>query len=128
MREIVVGTDRSGASVAALAFAGQLGRATGAYLTVVSICQRAGAGPASQAEAELTRRQAAEVLDPLQVRWRVEARAGDPATELDHVADDRAADLIVVAGRGGTMAQRLLLDATASNLAHRAGHSVLVVR
>lgn len=129
MREIVVGTDCSGASRAALVFAGKLGRDTGAHLTVVSVNRAvARGGRAARTQAELARRQAAEVLDPLHVHWRIEARAGDPAAELDRVADDHAADLIVVAGRGRTMAQRLLLEAVSSRLAHHAAHPVLVVR
>jgi nucleotide-binding universal stress UspA family protein len=139
MREIVVGTDCSDAARSALEFAGRLCGETGARLTVVNVHRTAPvlSAPVAlapdyesmwQAEERDALDQAAAVLDQLGVDWRLETGTGDPATELDKVADRRHADLIVVSGRGHTMAHRLLLGSVSTRLAHHAGHSVLVVR
>jgi nucleotide-binding universal stress UspA family protein len=53
---------------------------------------------------------------------------GAPATELIRVADDRAADLIVVGTRGRTGVRRLVLGSVARNVLHHATCSVLIVR
>jgi nucleotide-binding universal stress UspA family protein len=139
MREIVVGSDGSTASQPAVELAGRLCRETGARLTVLNV-QRlspalASPVPAVSDLAELrgaverqVRAQAAGVLGPLGVDWRLETGSGDPAGELDRAADRHGADLIVVGGRGHSMAHRILLGSVASRLAHHAHHPVLVVR
>jgi nucleotide-binding universal stress UspA family protein len=53
---------------------------------------------------------------------------GAPATELIRVANERAADLIVIATRGRTGLRRLLLGSVARNVMHHATCSVLIVR
>jgi nucleotide-binding universal stress UspA family protein len=115
MREIVVGPDCSDAARSALEFAGRLCGETGARRTVVNVHRTA---PVLSAPVALA--------PDYTSMWRAEEQ--DPATELDKVADRRHADLIVVGGRGHTMAHRLLLGSVRTSLAHHAGHSVLVVR
>jgi nucleotide-binding universal stress UspA family protein len=53
---------------------------------------------------------------------------GAPATELIRVADERAADLVVIGTRGRTGVRRLLLGSVARNVLHHATCSVLIVR
>ena len=53
---------------------------------------------------------------------------GSPATELIRIANDRAADLIVVGTRGRTGLRRLVLGSVASHVLHHASCSVLIVR
>ena len=53
---------------------------------------------------------------------------GAPATELIRIANERAADLIVVGTRGRTGLRRLILGSVARNVLHHASCSVLIVR
>ena len=53
---------------------------------------------------------------------------GAPATELVRIANERAADLIVVGTRGRTGLRRLVLGSIARNVLHHASCSVLIVR
>lgn len=53
---------------------------------------------------------------------------GAPATELIRVAQQRAADLVVIGTRGRTGVRRLLLGSVARNVMHHANCSVLIVR
>ena len=53
---------------------------------------------------------------------------GAPATELIRIANEHAADLIVVGTRGRTGVRRLVLGSVARNVLHHATCSVLIVR
>jgi nucleotide-binding universal stress UspA family protein len=57
----------------------------------------------------------------------MEARVADPADVLLSVAEDRAADLIVVGNRGMTGVQRFLLGSVPNKISHHAPCSVLIV-
>jgi nucleotide-binding universal stress UspA family protein len=70
----------------------------------------------------------AEVLDPLGVPWRFEVRTGDPAAELEALAAEHAADMVVVGNRGHGRGRRLLLGSVSNRLVHHADRPVLVVR
>ena len=56
------------------------------------------------------------------------ARRGDPADALLQVAEEQAAELIVVGNRGMTGAKRFLLGSVPDKISHHAPCSVLIVR
>lgn len=57
-----------------------------------------------------------------------EVRRGDAAAEIIAVADERHADLVVLASRGRTGLTRILLGSVARNVLAGSGASVLIVR
>ena len=137
-RCIVVGTDGSETAAAAVQHAGQLARATGAQLHVVSAWSAPGAGTAAAA-------MVIPPLDPESSAWlrpMVEALAdeargagvtvqthvveGAPVQALLDVARAMGADLLVTGNRGMT-GLRGLLGSVPNSLAHRAPCAVLIV-
>lgn len=113
MNRIVAGIDGSKSSVQAARFAGELAEATGAELVVIHvqahsetrngpIPPKAAAVLASymQQRERLARQQAEEALNGLRVSWSFVVRIGDPAEQLEAIADERHADLIVVGAHG----------------------------
>lgn len=139
MREIMIGVDSSDAAAHATRRAGQLAKETGATLTVVHVHYLPSLGTpqvlgledlqARWKEADrLVTERTAEVLDPLGVPWRFEVRTGDPAAELEALAAEHGADMVVVGNRGHGLGHRLLLGSVSNRLDHHADRPVLVVR
>jgi nucleotide-binding universal stress UspA family protein len=138
-RHILVGVDGSEASTQAAETAGRLAADVDAKLTVVFVRQLP-AVPTSplgmsldlerlwEDQERLARSETADVLDKLEVAWRLEVRTGDPALQLERSADENGADLIVVGARGHSVAHRLLLGSVSTGLLHHARRPVLVVR
>jgi nucleotide-binding universal stress UspA family protein len=129
----------------ALAAAVDLARQTEARLIIVSAYEPVDAG----------RSRAAEVGVPADVQWSVGprpevlelleqsrrlagagglrevetvARQGDAADAIIDVAEEQAADLIVVGNKGMTGAKRFLLGSVPNRVSHHAPCSVLIVR
>lgn len=76
-------------------------------------------------EASLVRTRAA-LPDDREIETVVES--GSPGSTLCQVAEDRAADVVVVGSRGRGALKRALLGSVSSHLVHRAPCPVLVVR
>jgi nucleotide-binding universal stress UspA family protein len=58
----------------------------------------------------------------------VYSRQGDPADAILDVAEEQAADLIVVGNKGMTGAKRFLLGSVPNKVSHHAPCSVLIIR
>ena len=142
---IVAGTDGSQTAAKALAAAVDLAQRTGSRLHIVSAY-----------EAVSEERVRSEHLDvPQDAQWTVGprsdvlallddarrtaaqagvaevetfARQGDAADAILDVAEEQAADLIVVGNKGMTGAKRFLLGSVPNKVSHHAPCSVLIVR
>jgi nucleotide-binding universal stress UspA family protein len=141
MRRIVVGVDGSRKSIQAVAFAGRLATETGAGLTVVFVRHIPPGyyGPPLEVEsAELERhyrlaeqrvaRRVVKALTPPTVPWDLEVGSGEVAEEVQRVARERGADLIVVGTRRQGPIGRLLGGSVSTRVVHHADRPVLVVR
>jgi nucleotide-binding universal stress UspA family protein len=138
-RHILVGVDGSDASAQTADMAGRLAADLDAKLTVV-FARQFPAVPASpfgvpmdlvaywEAQERLASSRAAGVLDELGVAWRLEARTGDPAVQLELGADENGADLVVVGSRGHSVTHRPLLGSVSTRLLRHVRRPVLVVR
>jgi nucleotide-binding universal stress UspA family protein len=124
VRSIVVGTDGSETAEAAVQHAGDLAKATGAALHVVSA--RGGAVPPEVTSALLEK--SAGALHVRGVDCECHARQGDPAEALLTVAGEERADVIVVGNRGMHGSRRFLLGSVPDKVSHHAPCSVLIVR
>ena len=142
---IVVGTDGSETAKEAVRQAGELAKAVGANILLVSAFT-----PVSEARLQQERQTVPEdvswvvnpredvqaVLDEEAERLRgngvgeVEtfAREGDPADAILDVAEERNADLIVVGNKGMTGARRFLLGSVPNKVSHHAPCNVMIVR
>jgi nucleotide-binding universal stress UspA family protein len=138
MKRIVLGVDGSDGSIEATRVAGRLTADLGAELTAVHVRQVAPMAwspvpVASDPDAtlgaieELARKRTAQALDPLDIPWTFQVRAGDPAAELEQAAAEQRADLIVVGSQGHTVVHRLLLGSVSTRLTHDAQRPVMVV-
>jgi len=133
MKRIVVGVDGSEDSIQAVAFAGRLANETGACLTVVYVQHLPVVGPPElernhrMAERRVARR-VVKALMPLTVPWDLEVGGGDVAEEVQRVARERGADLIVVGTRRQGPLARLLAGSVSSRVVHHADRPVLLVR
>ena len=142
-RTIIVGTDGSSTADKAVDVAGELARACGAAVHVVTAYRPvraaafAGAGamaaplPPSawlgddeRVAAEEVVRRAGERLAQAGVSASSVARLGEPADALLAMAEEVEADLIVVGNRGMTGVRRYLLGSVADRVAHHAPCSV----
>ena len=139
MDAIVVGTDGSPGSEAAVKKVIELARDSGATIHIVcaypgkSTLERVGM-TARQETVDL-RGVAADLLARDERRFEeagftVEkyAREGDPAQTIIDVAADVDADLIVIGAQGNTGLRRFMLGGVAGKLAHHAPRSLLIVR
>jgi len=141
---IVVGTDGSETAKEAVRQAIQLARELGSTLHVVSAYQ-----PVSSArvraesqqlpgdfqwnvnereEVEATLHEAAREATAAGLRAEVYVRQGDPADSILDVAEEQAAELIVVGNKGMTGAKRFLLGSVPNKVSHHAPCSVLIIR
>jgi nucleotide-binding universal stress UspA family protein len=112
---IVVGTDGTETAREAVRQATRLAATMGARIELVS-------------EHEGALRDAAGEIAGAGVEVATHARQGDPAAALLDVAEERRADLIVVANKGMTGAERFLLGSVPNKVTHHAPCAVLVIR
>ena len=126
MKRIVVGVDGSEDSIQAVA------TETDACLTVVYVQRLPVVGPPElernhrMAERRVARR-VVKALMPLTVPWDLEVGGGDVAEEVQRVARERGADLIVVGTRRQGPIGRLLGGSVSTQVVHHADRPVLVV-
>jgi nucleotide-binding universal stress UspA family protein len=138
VKRIVVGTDLSPRSTAAVGLAAELARAMGATVHLVSACPSptVGMGPEVVAipdHGELLKSTSADLeavagdlrRDGLAVE--VHVCVGEAADALCGVAETVGADLIVVGNKRMQGAARLL-GSVPNRVAHKAGCSVLIAR
>jgi nucleotide-binding universal stress UspA family protein len=143
-QSIVVGTDGSDTARVAVDAAIELARLSGARLELVSAYEPVPAqrlrAEARQVPADLqwmvnpredvdaTLAAAAERVAAAGVQSRSWAREGDPADAILDVAEELAADLIVVGNKGMTGAKRFLLGSVPNKVSHHAPCSVMIIR
>jgi nucleotide-binding universal stress UspA family protein len=139
MNAIVVGTDGSHGSEAAVRKVIELAQGSGATVHLVCAFPHAGTlerlGLTAKTDAVNLRGVAADVLARDERRleeagFDVEtyAREGDPADTILDVADEADAELIAVGARGRTGLRRFALGSVPSKLAHHTPRSLLIVR
>jgi nucleotide-binding universal stress UspA family protein len=143
-RTIVVGTDGSDTAGTAVERAIALAKALGGSIELVSAFEPIPAGRLreearevprdvqwivnARADVDATLREAAAAVEASGVPVRTYAREGDPADAILDVAEERAADLIVVGNKGMTGAKRFLLGSVPNKVSHHAPCSVLIIR
>jgi nucleotide-binding universal stress UspA family protein len=141
-KSIVVGSDGSHTANQAVRRAAELAKTCGARVHVVNVCKPVGtvmAAPEAMAMSaavqvgEDAQRQTVEALRRSVAIAKAEGadveshgRVGDPATVILHVAEDTAADLIVLGNRG-MKGPRRLLGSVPNAVAHRAQCAVMIV-
>jgi len=141
---IVVGTDGSDTAREAVRQAADLAARVGAQLEIVSAYEpvpdarlRAEAHQAPgdmqwavnpREDVDATLAAAADAARGAGAAARTYARPGDPADAILDVAEERGADLIVVANKGMTGARRFLLGSVPNRVSHHAACSVLIIR
>ena len=140
---IVVGTDGSATAQEAVRQAGELARNLGARISLVSAYEPVPAGrlreerevPADlqwminpRPDVEDTLEQADETLRASGVEVETLAREGDPADAILDVAEEHAADLIVVGHEGNAGVARFQLGSVPGRVTRHAPCSVLVIR
>ncbi|MGO9877082.1 MAG: universal stress protein [Acidimicrobiia bacterium] len=145
-QQIVVGTDGSPGADVAVDAAIELARLTGATLHVVHAYRIARTSQAvatrqtgiPQADrvdpADVKRNEAQRICDQTLeraghagVRTKAHCVAADPADAILKVAEDTAADLIVVGNRGMSGVRRLVLGSVPNRLSHHSPTSILIV-
>ena len=142
---IVVGTDGSDTAKEAVRQASELAKAVGGKVLLVSAYEPVPESRLRQERTEVPqdvswmvnpREDVQAVLDDEAERLReigvadVEtyAREGDPADAILDVAEEKAADLIVVGNKGMTGARRFLLGSVPNKVSHHAPCNVMIVR
>jgi nucleotide-binding universal stress UspA family protein len=134
MKTIVVGYDGSDAADRALARAAELAELSSAQLVVTSVAPviiGRGIGPADPADSPSDHRKQLETAERyLQERGldgEYDLALARPDEHIVHLADERAADLIVVGRRGLNLVERLLGLSISDAVQHKAHCDVLVV-
>jgi nucleotide-binding universal stress UspA family protein len=142
LRHVLVGVDRSPASLAALEVAAELAGVFGGSLSVVEAFPleppfplgTSAAGPGGEQEHEHELRRTAAAVEELVrtirdrgIAVQVVVRSGEPAATLARVADDVGADLAVVGSRGGGDPADPLLGSVARAVAAHGRRPTLVV-
>jgi len=141
---IVVGTDGSDTARKAVSQAGDLAKAVGGSIHLVSAYEPVPTGrlreeskeapedlqwminPREDVDATLA--EAAEELKKAGVEVDTYARQGDPADAILDVAEEKDANLIIVGNKGMTGAKRFLLGSVPNKISHHAPCSVLIIR
>jgi nucleotide-binding universal stress UspA family protein len=141
---LVVGTDGSETAKEAVRQAGQLAKALGARLHLVSAYEPVSetrlreervqvpddlqwmVNPREDVEGVL--RAAADEIEADGVDVATYAREGDPADAILDVAEEQNADLIIVGNKGMTGARRFLLGSVPNKVSHHAPCSVMIIR
>jgi nucleotide-binding universal stress UspA family protein len=139
MNPIVVGTDGSHGSEAAVRKVIELAQGSGATVHLVCAFPSPGTlerlGMTARQESVNMRGVAADVLARDEHRLeeagfsvQTYAREGDPADTILDIAGEAQAGLIVVGARGHTGLRRFMLGSVSSKLAHHTPTSLLIVR
>jgi nucleotide-binding universal stress UspA family protein len=138
---ILVGVDRSPASLAALELAAAVAQAAGGSLSVVEVFEYVPPFPLDQAEPSRTHRDEEQAIEATYAALEAEVRSlrgrgvgvqvvvrsGEPAPTLLQVAADVDADLVVVGTRGRGDPAEPLPGSVARAVVHRSGRPTLVV-
>jgi nucleotide-binding universal stress UspA family protein len=140
----VVGTDGSETAGTAVQEAIELAKTVGAAVNVVCAFEPVSSqrlrDEARQVPADMewmvnpredvdaTLRVAAERVEAAGLSVNTYARQGDPADAILDVAEESAADLIVVGNKGMTGEKRFLLGSVPNKVSHHAPCSVLIIR
>jgi nucleotide-binding universal stress UspA family protein len=143
-RTIVVGTDGSETAAKAVDAAVELAQLSDATLEIVSayepvssqrLREEARQVPPDlqwminrRADVDATLHHAAERARGAGVTPQTHARQGDPADAILDVAEELAADLIVVGNKGMTGAKRFLLGSVPNKVSHHAPCAVMIIR
>jgi nucleotide-binding universal stress UspA family protein len=141
LTRIVVGMDGSPGAEQALAYAIRVARPGHAEVVAVAVMEPlppvyAGLGaypmeyPSEADIAKLETQLRREWCAPLAesgLRWRSMVRVGRPAVEIERIARDEHAELIVVGRRGRGSFAELLLGSVSHELSHTAQTPVLIV-
>ena len=141
---IVVGTDGSETAGEAVRQAGELAKAVGAKLHVVSAYEPVPEGQLrrerqevpedaqwsvnARQEVDTTLKEVAGTVGETGVEVETHAREGDPADAILDVAEEQKSDLVVVGNRGMTGARRFLLGSVPNKVSHHAPCSVMIIR
>ena len=144
--QIVVGTDGSDGAGIAVDVAIALARLTGATLHVVTVYRVSGASPTAAAcqvgipavdlitpddvilnEARQISEGTVEHADRAGVSAVAHCIAAEAADAIRQVAEDLAADLVVVGNRGMTGVRRFVLGSVPNRLSHHGPTSLLIV-
>jgi nucleotide-binding universal stress UspA family protein len=141
---IVVGTDGSETANEAVRQAAELAARLGARVHLVCVyepvpsAQEAEDGTEARSESgwvlrpreavDATLSSGAAVFARAGVEVDLYAQRGDPADAILDVAEERAADLIIVGNRGRAGAKRFLLGSVPNRISHHAPCAVLIIR
>jgi len=140
LKRIVVAADGSPASSRGLEEVADLASRIGAKVMVVYVRHLPAAAMMAPGIADSTmvqtldeqeagvRQEALQALGGTGIDWEVVVRAGSPGEEIVQVADESAADLVVVGSNRHSSLHNLFLGSTAAYLAAHSQAPVLVMR